>query len=58
MRVQHAVSYLSFVKLHFHTNIEMLHMLLFGVYALESITVKPVCNDHLYNEIYYLWFIQ
>ena len=20
--------------------------------------VKPVCNDHLYNEIYYLWFIQ
>ena len=22
------------------------------------ITVKPVCNDHLYNEIYFLWFIQ
>ena len=21
-------------------------------------TVKPVSNDHLYNEIYYLWFIQ
>ena len=21
-------------------------------------TVKPVCNDHLYNTIYYLWFIQ
>ena len=20
-------------------------------------TVKPVCNDHLYNKIYYLWFI-
>ena len=20
--------------------------------------VKPVCNDHLYNEIYYLRFIQ
>ena len=20
--------------------------------------VKPVCNDHLYNEIYYLWFFQ
>ena len=20
--------------------------------------MKPVCNDHLYNEIYYLWFIQ
>ena len=19
---------------------------------------KPVCNDHLYNKIYYLWFIQ
>ena len=23
-----------------------------------SYTVKPVCNDHLSNEIYYLWFIQ
>ena len=22
------------------------------------ITVKPVYNDHLYNKIYYLWFIQ
>ena len=21
-------------------------------------TVKPVGNDHLYNKIYYLWFIQ
>ena len=21
-------------------------------------TVKPVCNDHLYNNIYYLWSIQ
>ena len=21
-------------------------------------TVKPVCNDHLYNKAYYLWFIQ
>ena len=21
-------------------------------------TVKPVCNDHLYNKIYYLRFIQ
>ena len=21
-------------------------------------TVKPICNDHLYNKIYYLWFIQ
>ena len=19
--------------------------------------VKPVCNDHLYNKMYYLWFI-
>ena len=24
----------------------------------EVNTVKPVCNDHLYNKIYYLWFIQ
>ena len=21
-------------------------------------TVKPVCNDHLYNKIFYLWYIQ
>ena len=21
-------------------------------------TVKPVCNEHLYNKIHYLWFIQ
>ena len=21
-------------------------------------TVKPVCNDHLYDKIYYPWFIQ
>ena len=21
-------------------------------------TVKPVCNDHLYNKMYYLWLIQ
>ena len=21
-------------------------------------TVKPVCNDHLYNKIHYLWLIQ
>ena len=21
-------------------------------------TVKPVCNDHLYNKSFYLWFIQ
>ena len=25
---------------------------------LDVITVKPVCNDHLYYKIYYLWFIQ
>ena len=24
----------------------------------HSDTVKSVCNDHLYNDIYYLWFIQ
>ena len=23
-----------------------------------SDTVKPVCNDHLYNKTNYLWFIQ
>ena len=25
---------------------------------IEQITVKPVWNDHLYNKMYYLWFIQ
>ena len=24
----------------------------------EKYTVKPLCNDHLYNKIYYLWLIQ
>ena len=24
----------------------------------KQYTVKPVCNDHLYIEIYRLWFIQ
>ena len=24
----------------------------------QPYTVKPVCNDHLYNKMYYLWFIQ
>ena len=24
----------------------------------QSDTVKPVYNDHLYDKIYYLWFIQ
>ena len=26
--------------------------------VLKVNTVKPVCNDHLYNKIYYLWVIQ
>ena len=26
--------------------------------VLNKCTVEPVCNDHLYNKIYYLWFIQ
>ena len=21
-------------------------------------TLKPVCNDHLYDKVYYPWFIQ
>ena len=29
-------------------------MLCFG----SHYTVKPVYNDHLYNDIFYLWFIQ
>ena len=27
-------------------------------YVTKSRTVKPVYNDHLYNKIYPLWFIQ
>ena len=26
--------------------------------SVKDSTVKPVCNDHLYNEIYYMWLIQ
>ena len=26
--------------------------------TIQGNTVKPVCNDHLYNKIYYLWLIQ
>ena len=36
-------------------------LLLFGVFAIplnHQYTVKPVFNDHLYDQIYYLWFIQ
>ena len=29
-----------------------------GRIFVEYATVKLVCNDHLYNKIYYLWFIQ
>ena len=27
-------------------------------HAVHLYTVKPVCNDHLFNNIYYLWLIQ
>ena len=33
----------------------------FSIITVQSVmcanTVKPVCNDHLYDKIYYLWFI-
>ena len=25
---------------------------------ISTYTMKPVCNDHLYTKMYYLWFIQ
>ena len=31
---------------------------LFWDTILNPSTMKPVCNDHLYDEIYYLWFMQ
>ena len=29
-----------------------------GVVIITAITVKPVCNDHLYNKIHHVWIIQ
>ena len=29
-----------------------------NVLSYSSITVKPVCNDHIYPKIYHLWLIQ
>ena len=34
------------------------HKILVWLFYLRIGTVKPVCNDHLCNKIYYLWFIQ
>ena len=31
---------------------------MFGMEGDNTDTVKPVCNDHLSNKIFYLWFIQ
>ena len=28
------------------------------ILGMTADTVKPVCDDHIYNKIYYLWFIQ
>ena len=28
------------------------------ILGMTTDTVKPVCDDHIYNKIYYLWFIQ
>ena len=36
----------------------MIHNAVHWMDQSSTITVKPVCNDHLYNKIYYLWFIQ
>ena len=29
-----------------------------AIVILRLYTVKPVCNDHLSNKMYYLWLIQ
>ena len=42
--------------LRFHKPSAMVNCLIHVYHA--ACTVKPVFNDHLYNEIYYLWFIQ
>ena len=43
------------------TNTDPIHARIYAALGgdeLRCSTVKPVCNDHLYNKIYYLWFIQ
>ena len=37
--------------------ISSLHVHVLNGHAFSD-TVKPVCNDHLYDKIRYLWFIQ
>ena len=36
--------------------VEFIRLTVFVLF--KPATVKPVCNDHFYNKIYYLWFIQ
>ena len=40
------------------TSLIFINIGLANVYMSSGTTVKPVCNDHLYNKIYYLSFIQ
>ena len=47
-----------FMKGYFIFNQWMMYMEYNIHMILPEITVKPVCNDHLYNKMYYLWFIQ
>ena len=60
-----SVMYLS------HTNLRYMFVGILGVFYMQILshhytrhnilitgTVKPVCNDHLYHKIYYLWLIQ
>ena len=41
---------------HVHIAIQVIDKIIFQVK--NHCTVKPVCNDHPFNKIYYLWFIQ
>ena len=47
--------YLWYFFLSFSSNGK--HSRIVVIIARSYDTVKPVCNDHLYNKIYYLWFI-
>ena len=49
------VSY--FAKL-LYDSLSFLSASLANISQQKTSTVKPVCNDHLYNKICYLWFIQ
>ena len=54
LNILHTIAYKSNVYIHKVPFIQQLTPAITKMFN----TVKPVCNDHLYDKIYYLWFIQ